>query len=362
MSDPTPEAASARPRLRVLIAEDEAHLGTLLEQFLIGRGHAVTLVRDGRAALDALRARDHDVALTDVQMPGMDGLALLAAARALPVAPEVVVVTGNGAAETQLRALRHGAYDAVAKPYRMAEIDLLVQRAGEKRALRRALLAQQLADGPPAPFVTAHPALAAAVARAEAAAPAGGPLLLVGEPGTGRRTLARWLHARVARGGPFVAADLHAAAAPDPGTLARLASGGTLLLRGAELLDDAGLHAALARAAEAWGGHALVAVVDDDAAARDAGLRAAFGDAVVELPPLRARPEDVPLLAALLATRCSGVPRTLAADVAAALAARAWPGNAAELAGVVGAAVARAPRDASALSLSAFEVGGAGAR
>lgn len=362
MSDPTPEAASASPRLRVLIAEDEAHLGTLLEQFLIGRGHAVTLVRDGRAALDALRARDHDVALTDVQMPGMDGLALLAAARALPVAPEVVVVTGNGAAETQLRALRHGAYDAVAKPYRMAEIDLLVQRAGEKRALRRALLARQLADGPPTPFVTTHPALAAAVARAEAAAPAGGPLLLVGEPGTGRRTLARWLHARAARHGPFVVADLHAAEAPDLGTLARLASGGTLLLRGAERLDAGAVQAALAAAADPWGGHALVAVADDAGGARDAGLHAALGAAVVELPPLRARPADVPLLAALLATRRAGVPRTLADDAGAALAARAWPGNALELAGVVSAAVARAPRDASVLPLAAFEVGGGEAR
>jgi DNA-binding NtrC family response regulator len=120
----------------VLVAEDEEHLGVLVAQFLRGRGLDVTLVRDGAEAAARLAAEPFDVALVDVQMPGLDGLAVLARALALPRPPEVVVATGNGAVAAVTAALRGGAYDAVAKPYRMAEVELLVRRAAEKRALR----------------------------------------------------------------------------------------------------------------------------------------------------------------------------------------------------------------------------------
>lgn len=121
---------------RVLVAEDEEHLGVLVAQFLRGRGLDVTLVRDGTEAAARLAAGAFDVALVDVQMPGRDGLAVLAGARALPRPPEVIVATGNGAAVAVAAALQGGAYDAVAKPYRMAEVELLVRRAAEKRQLR----------------------------------------------------------------------------------------------------------------------------------------------------------------------------------------------------------------------------------
>lgn len=121
---------------RVLVAEDEEHLGVLVAQFLRGRGLDVTLERDGSAAAARLAAEPFDVAFLDVQMPGLDGLAVLERALALPRPPEVVVATGNGAAEAVMAALRGGAYDAVPKPYRMAEVELLVRRAAEKRRLR----------------------------------------------------------------------------------------------------------------------------------------------------------------------------------------------------------------------------------
>ena len=126
----------AAPAPRVLVAEDEEHLGVLVAQFLRGRGLDVVLERDGAAAAARLAAESFDVALVDVQMPGLDGLAVLDRARSLPRPPEVIVATGNGAAEAVLAALRGGAYDAVAKPYRMAEVELLVRRAAEKRRLR----------------------------------------------------------------------------------------------------------------------------------------------------------------------------------------------------------------------------------
>src|SRR5687768_666094 len=124
-------------RIRVLIAEDEAHLGTLLENYLTGRGFQVTTRRDGRAALDAMKAEAYDVALLDIVMPEMDGLEVLRQVREEPTPPEVIIITGNGTIETAITAIKLGAYDYLAKPYRMAEIDVLVRRAWEKRQLAK---------------------------------------------------------------------------------------------------------------------------------------------------------------------------------------------------------------------------------
>jgi len=121
---------------RVLVAEDEEHLGSLLTQFLRGRGLEVTLVRDGSAAVAALATGEFDAAVIDVQMPGADGFAVLAAAGALARPAEIIIASGNGTRETALAALRGGAYGTVAKPYRMAEVELVVQRAVEMHRLR----------------------------------------------------------------------------------------------------------------------------------------------------------------------------------------------------------------------------------
>ncbi|HEY0779594.1 MAG TPA: response regulator [Gemmatirosa sp.] len=127
-------------RGRVLIAEDEEHLGALLAQYLRGRGLDVTLVRDGAEAVAALQGAAFDAAVVDVQMPGADGFTVLAASSALTRPVEVVIASGNGTRETALAALRGGAYGTIAKPYRMAEVELVVQRAIEMRRLRDAVL------------------------------------------------------------------------------------------------------------------------------------------------------------------------------------------------------------------------------
>jgi len=123
--------------VRVLLAEDEEHLGAILEAFLAGRGHAVRRVGDGRAAVGLLRAEPFDVALLDVNMPELDGLDVLRAMTALDAAPEAVVMTGNATADVGVAALGLGAYDYVTKPYRMADVEALVRRAAAFGRLRR---------------------------------------------------------------------------------------------------------------------------------------------------------------------------------------------------------------------------------
>ena len=119
-------------KIKVLVAEDEVHLGQILSNFLGGRGYAVHTVTDGRAALEALRAEAYDVALLDIVMPELDGLEVLKQVRADADPPEVIIITGNGTIETAISAMKLGAYDYMAKPYRMAEI--VDQGEGIRRA------------------------------------------------------------------------------------------------------------------------------------------------------------------------------------------------------------------------------------
>ena len=96
-------------KIKVLVAEDEVHLGQILSNFLGGRGYAVNTVTDGRAALEARRAEAYDVALLDIVMPELDGLEVLKQVRADADPPEVIIITGNGTIETAISAMKLGA-------------------------------------------------------------------------------------------------------------------------------------------------------------------------------------------------------------------------------------------------------------
>jgi DNA-binding NtrC family response regulator len=131
------DRAAPRDAVRVLLAEDEEHLGAILEAFLAARGHRVRRVADGRAAVALLRAEPFDVALLDVNMPELDGLDVLRAIAELEPSPESIVMTGNATADLGVAALGLGAYDYVTKPYRMADVEALVRRAAALGRLRR---------------------------------------------------------------------------------------------------------------------------------------------------------------------------------------------------------------------------------
>ena len=187
-----------RQRIKVLVAEDEPHLGAVLAQFLIERGCEVTACADGRAALDALRAEAFDVALLDVLMPGLDGLEVLRAVREDAAPPEVIIITGNASIETAIGAMKLGAYDYLSKPYRMAEIDVLVRRAYEKRRLRseHAMMSARLARLDDADeIVTQYAPLKAVLAMVARVARSDTPVLITGESGTGKDVVARMIHA-----------------------------------------------------------------------------------------------------------------------------------------------------------------------
>jgi two-component system response regulator AtoC len=335
--------APASRRARVLIAEDEQHLGMLLEHYLIGRGHDVTLVTDGRAALERLRAESFDVALLDVQMPKVDGLAVLRAVRESPLPPEVIVMTGNGTVDVAITAMQHGAYDYLAKPYRMAEVELLVTRAAERRRLAREAFAAGVRRRHD-PLLTGYAPLRAVLDAVERAAPALHGMLVVGEPGTGREALARRAH-RAAGGEVFVSGAL-----PNDSRLSALLAGsarGTLFLGRVEALPRDTQHALadVLERPDVDGGVRVIASSARDAASLGIlpALAARLETIVVELPPLRDRVGDVPLLTDAALRRFGGSAPTVVTHAAVErLERHRWPGNVPELRVVLERAAARA--------------------
>ncbi len=366
--------------IRVLIAEDETHLGTILEQFMLARGFAVKIVRNGRAALEELKAESYDVALLDIVMPELDGLEVLRQVREEPLPPEIIVITGNGTMETAIAALKLGAYDFLSKPYRMAEIDALVRRAWEKRMLSRdnVFLQQRLQrEAESASFVTQYAPLVAVLSLVERVAPSQSPVLISGESGTGKDLVARLLHARSEHpDGPFI--DLNCAALAEslletelfgvekgafPGAdhrkvgLIELAAGGTLFLDNIGDLELK-LQGKLLRALDTGsfyrvGGtqkvevnvRVIASTTHDLSRMVTAGL---FREDLlhrvntirVALPPLRERLVDVAPLAQHFLLQFGGAQAPLLSNDALAVLERyRWPGNVRELRNVIERAV-----------------------
>ena len=366
-------------KIKVLVAEDEEQLGQIQANFLGGRGCAVRTVADGRAALDALRAESYDVALLDIVMPELDGLEVLKQVRAEADPPEVIIITGNGTIETAISAMKLGAYDYMAKPYRMAEIDVLVRRAWEKRRLARenVLLQSQLERaGGTGEIDTQYAPLQAVLELITRVAPSDSPVRITGESGTGKEIVAHMLHRLSGRTGPFV--DVNCAALSEgmleselfghergafPGAderklgLMELAAGGTLFLDGIAELSPK-LQGKLLRALDQLsfyrvGGTQKVEVDVRVLAATNRDLAACVNEGTfrddlfyrvntiaIQLPALRDRAVDIPLLAKRFLQQFGKAnPPVLAPDASESLARYPWPGHVRELKNVIERAV-----------------------
>ncbi|HEY0093240.1 MAG TPA: sigma-54 dependent transcriptional regulator, partial [Archangium sp.] len=202
---------------RILIVEDEPEMRALLEKGLARRGFVPTLRGSADEAFPLLEAEDFDTVLTDLRMPGMDGLALCERiALNRPDIP-VVMVTAFGSLETAVAAIRAGAYDFITKPVDLDALVLVLERAVQHRALReevrrlRVALGDVSADGG---VVGESPALRRVYELIDRVADSDTSVLITGESGTGKEVAARALHARGRRhNGPFVA--INCAAMPE---------------------------------------------------------------------------------------------------------------------------------------------------
>ncbi|HEY7872737.1 MAG TPA: sigma-54 dependent transcriptional regulator [Rudaea sp.] len=357
----------------VLVVDDEPDIRTTVREILEDEGYAVILAADANEAREARLRERPDVVLLDIWMPGMDGISLLrewAEGGALASSP-VIMMSGHGTVETAVEATRLGAYDFVEKPISLAKLLLTIERAREASRLRRENegLRQHLAL--PLEPVGASKTMAALRGQLEKLAQHDTSILIHGEPGTGKESLARWLHDRgPRRGGPFVAvapgsiprehlvAALFGAENADgiQHGLLEQANGGTLFLDEVAELDDElqqRLFSVLQRRALVRsGGRAQVALdlrlIAASAQNLEAQIKAGrFREELyyllnvvpLSVPPLRERSEDVPellrLYADFFANRDKLAYRHFPVAVQNRLRNYPWPGNVRELRNLV---------------------------
>ena len=188
--------------LRVLFADDEAHLRDLMERELPRLGHEVTVCPDGQAAIRALDRGRFDAALLDIQMPALTGIEVLEKFRQFSPETQVILMTGHATVDTAVQALRLGAFDYLTKPCKWAELEVVLNRIAERRDLvnKTAALETRLkaAEGAPT-LVGSTPAMREVKALIETVAPTEATVLILGETGTGKDLVARNLHLRSLR-------------------------------------------------------------------------------------------------------------------------------------------------------------------
>jgi len=372
--------APASPRaseITVLVVDDEPSNLTSLQKIFQREGMRVFAAENGKAALDVVRKHRVQVVLTDLMMPGSNGVELLRALKEITPDTEVVLMTAYGTVETAVQAMREGAYDFVEKPLKRMTIVKSVRKAAERQSLvaENRSLRQELKLLTSREIVGQSAALRRVLDVATQAAPSSATVLILGESGTGKELLARYVHSKSSRAqGPFVGVNCAAipesileaelfghergaftgAVARREGRFAR-ARGGTLFL------DEIGelsphvqvkiLRVLQEGEYEPIGGNTvktdarIVAATNRDLLAEvEAGrfredLYYRLNVIAITAPPLRARREDIPLLVDhFLGVYCkkNGRPRLdVPPGVLQKLMDYSWPGNVRELENVI---------------------------
>jgi two-component system response regulator AtoC len=183
--------------MNILVVDDELGLRHTLSLILQAEGHAVRVASDGTAGLERLAEEPADLVICDVRMPGLDGLAFLDRYKAAGGSALVIMMSAYGDDDAALEAIRRGAYDFIAKPFRADQVLLVVRKAIEREGLRRevaelheALVALRAPTG----IVGRSPKLAQALALAGKVARHPSTALITGESGTGKELIARHIH------------------------------------------------------------------------------------------------------------------------------------------------------------------------
>ena len=376
-SRPVGDGLQERAEITVLVVDDEPSNVTSLQKIFQREGMRVLVADGGKAALELVRRHRVQVVLTDLMMPGTNGVELLRALREVSPDTEVVLMTAYGSVETAVQAMREGAYDFVEKPLKRMSIVKSVRKAAERQSLleENRSLRQEIQLLKNRDIVGQSTALRRVLDVATQAAPSTATVLILGESGTGKELIARFIHHKSARAaGPFVAVNCAAipesileaelfghergaftgAVAKREGRFAR-ARGGTLFLDEIGELSPA-VQVKILRVLqeseyEPVGGRVeksdarIVAATNRDLLAEvEAGrfredLYYRLNVIAITAPPLRSRREDVPLLVDhFLGVYCrkNGRQRLrLTADALGKLSDYSFPGNVRELENVI---------------------------
>jgi len=359
----------------ILVVEDKDSLRKMLFQTLESEGYEVELASDGKEGAGKAREKQFDVVLTDLKMPGMDGMQILSSVKESNPETAVILMTAYGTIENAVEAMRKGAYDFIQKPFDTDELSVLIKRALDNRRLvaENSILREELGynhglNG----IIGTSKSMQEAIELVRKVAPSDSTVLCIGESGTGKELFARAIHDLSRRhDGHFVA--LNCAAIPREllenelfgsergaytGAVTRkmgkfeIASGGTIFLDEISDLDIA-LQAKLLRVLqernfERLGGTKTISVDVRVIAATNADLKEAISKRnfredlyyrlsvfPINIPPLRDRQADIIALAEYFISKFAAEMRkgevSLCVEAMSLLERYHWPGNVREL-------------------------------
>ena len=360
---------------RILVVDDEESIRTVLAGLFDELGYKATTAEDGKAGLSKALDKDFDLIMLDLSLPGMDGLEVLRSLKEQKPDTPVVMITGYASMQSAVGAMKLGAYDYITKPFDLNEVQMIAERALERLRLideNKYLKSQLKIHHGLDSVIGANPQIQEAYVLAAQVADSNASVLVLGETGTGKEYLARAIHYQSSRAnGPFV--KVSCAALPETlleselfghekgaftNAVARrigrfeMADGGTLFL------DEIGdithatqlklLRVLQEKQFERVGGGETLTVDLRIIAATNRDLKQAIADKEfredlyyrvnvisINLPPLRACPEDIPELANHFIQKHSRETvkhiEGIAPEGMAMLQAYSWPGNIREL-------------------------------
>lgn len=194
---------------RILIVDDEPNMLHMLSSILQQDGFEPTCAEDAGRALQLVEEKDFDFILSDVRMPGMDGIQLVENLHARQIEAIVILMSAYGNVSLALEAIRKGAYDYISKPFKTDEVVLTLRKAAEREKLRREVVRLkrrlQRTEGNPE-IVAKSKVMRSVLETVQQIAGFQSSVLITGESGTGKELLAREVHARSkVSQGPFVA-------------------------------------------------------------------------------------------------------------------------------------------------------------
>jgi len=375
----------------VLVVDDETGILDSLNILLRNEGFTPQLAHGGRAGLDYIRETSPDIVLTDIRMPNVTGVEILAAARQSDPDVPVILMTAQATLQSAMQAVNEGAFYYIQKPFRNDELVAILKRAAEHRKLRvenkslKQVIKRQQREGSNRP-VGSSKAWLDTLSLVETVAPTESTVLIQGESGTGKEVIARYIHELSARtDGSFLSLNCGAlpeslleselfghvkgsftGAVKDKVGLFGAASKGTFFL------DEIGettpatqvklLRALQHREVIPVGATEAVAVDTRVIAATnrdlDEEIRAGnfrsdlyyrLNVIAVHLPPLRQRRDDIPLLAEHFLNRIAGMrneaPKRLSDAALTAFIEYPWPGNVRELENALERSIILTPGD-----------------
>jgi two-component system response regulator HydG len=368
---------------RILVVDDDEAVREALARTLEKLGYEPVLAADGQEGLDRIRESEVHIVLADLKMPGLSGQELLRAAKALSPEVEVIMITGHGTVEDAVAAMKEGAYDFITKPFRRVQLERTIRKAAEKQALvlQNRELQRRLAEMEgTGQLLGTSAAMRRLLETVTQVAPSSATVLIQGESGTGKELVANALHAGSPRQGrPLV--KVNCAALPETlleselfgyekgaftGAVARKAGRFELAHGGTLFLDEIGELSAPTQAKllrvlqdgefERVGGTQSLRVDVRVVAATNADVAALVREKrfredlfyrlnviTVQIPPLRERREDIPLLAQHFLRRFAqkngkGI-TGFTEEALDLLQSHPWPGNVRELENVIERAV-----------------------